>query len=61
MQVSLTVDEPLPEITEEFPEKEKANPVTIILDILCVLLIAGLITQHMILTGKIHKLEEERL
>ena len=61
MQVSLTVDEPLPEITEEVPEKEKANPVTILLGILCVLLIAGLITQHMILTGKIHKLEEERL
>ena len=61
MQVSLTVDEPLPEMTEEVPEKEKANPVTIILGILCVLLIAGLITQHMILTGKIHKLEEERL
>ena len=61
MQVSLTVDEPLPEITEEVPEKEKANPATILLGILCVLLIAGLITQHMILTGKIHKLEEERL
>ena len=61
IQVSLTVDEPLPEMTEEVPEKEKANPVTIILGILCVLLIAGLITQHMILTGKIHKLEEERL
>lgn len=61
MQVSLTADEPLPEITEEVPEKEKANPATILLGILCVLLIAGLITQHMILTGKIHKLEEERL
>ena len=61
MDVSLTVDEPLPEITEEVPEKEKANPATILLGILCVLLIAGLITQHMILTGKIHKLEEERL
>ena len=61
MQVSLTVDEPLPEITEEVPEREKANPATILLGILCVLLIAGLITQHMILTGKIHKLEEERL
>ena len=61
MEVTLTVDEPLPEITEEVPEKEKSNPATILLGILCVLLIAGLITQHMILTGKIHKLEEERL
>ena len=61
MEVTLTVDEPLPEITEEVPEKEKANPATILLGILCVLLIAGLIAQHLILTGKIHKLEEDRL
>ena len=61
MQVSLTVDEPLPEMTEEIPEKEKSNPATIFLGILCVLLIAGLITQHLILSGKIHKLEEDRL
>ncbi len=61
MDVSLTVDEPLPEMTEEVPEKEKTNPATIFLGILCVLLIAGLIVQHLVLTGKIHKLEEERL
>lgn len=61
MEVSLTVDEPLPELTEEIPEKEKTSPVTIFLGILCVLLIAGLIAQHLILSGKIHKLEEERL
>ena len=61
MTVSLTVDEPLPEMTEEIPEKEKSNPATIFLGILCVLLIAGLVTQHLILTGKIHKLEEDRL
>ena len=61
MEVSLTVDEPLPEMTEEIPEKEKTSPVTIFLSILCVLLIAGLIAQHLILSGKIHKLEEERL
>ena len=61
MEVTLTVDEPLPEMTEEIPEKEKSNPATIFLGILCVLLIAGLVTQHLILTGKIHKLEEDRL
>ena len=61
MEVNLTVDEPLPAIPEEVPEKEKANPATIFLGILCVLLIAGLVTQHLILTGKIHKLEEDRL
>ena len=61
LEVSLTVDEPLREMTEEVPEKEEANPFTIFLTILCVLLIAGLITQHLILTGKIHKLEEDRL
>ena len=48
-------------MTEEIPEKEKTSPVTIFLGILCVLLIAGLIAQHLILSGKIHKLEEERL
>jgi hypothetical protein len=61
MEVTLTVDEPLPEMTEEVPEKKKTNPATLFLGILCVLLIAGLIAQHLILTGKIHKLEEDRL
>ena len=61
IQVSLTVDEPLPELTDEIPEKEKTSPVTIFLGILSFLLIAGLIAQHLILSGKIHKLEEERL
>ena len=61
MEVTLTVDEPLPELTGEVPEKEKTNPVTIFLAILTVLLIAGLIVQHFLLTAKIHKLEEDRL
>ena len=61
MAVNLTVDEPLPELTGEAPEKEKTNPGIIFLSILCVLLIAGLIGQHLILTGKLHKLEEDRL
>ena len=61
MEVSLTVDEPLPELTEEIPEKEKISPVTIFLIVLCVLMAAGLIAQHLILSGKLHKLEEDRL
>lgn len=61
MQVSLTVDEPLPELTEEVPEERKTAPITVFLGILTVLLIIGLITQHLILSGKIHKLEEDRL
>ena len=61
IQVSLTVDEPLPELTEEIPEKEKTSPVTVFLGILSCLLIAGLIAQYLILSGKLHKLEEDRL
>ena len=61
MAVSLTVDEPLPELTEEVPEREKISPVTVFLGILCCFLIAGLIAQYLILSGKLHKLEEDRL
>ena len=61
MEVTLTVEEPLPELTEEVPEKETTNPATILLIILCILLSAGLTAQHLILTGKLHRLEEERL
>jgi len=61
MNVSLTVDEPLPELEEDIPEKEKTSPLTIFLSILCCMLIAGLIAQHLVLSGRIHKLEEDRL
>ena len=61
MEVTLTVEEPLPELTEELPEEEKIAPVAVFLAILTVLLIAGLIAQHLLLTAKIHKLEEDRL
>lgn len=61
MSVTLTVDEPLPELTEEVQEKEKTSLLTIFLSILCCLLIAGLIAQHLVLSGRIHKLEEDRL
>ena len=61
MEVTLTIDEPLPEVSEELAQKERTNPKTILLIALCVLLTAGLIAQHLILTAKLHKLEEERL
>ena len=61
MEVTLTVDEPLPEVGEAAAPVAKSNPGKIILIILCLLMAGGLVAQHMILTGKIHKLEEERL
>ena len=61
MKVSLTVDEPLPEVHETAPAGENGNPGKVLLIVLCVLLTAGLVAQHLVLTGKIHKLEEERL
>ena len=61
MEVSLTVDEPLPETDEVAAPVAKSNPGKIILIILCLLMAAGLIAQHVLLTGKIHKLEEDRL
>ena len=62
LDVTLTVDEPIPEVElESEEEKEKMSTGTIVLIILCVALVAGLAVQGMILTKKIHKLEEERL
>ena len=61
MEVSLTVDEPLPEVHETAPAVEKGSPGKVLLIVLCVLLTAGMVAQHLVLTGKIHKLEEERL
>ena len=61
MAVSLTVDEPLPEVSEAAAPVPKSNPGKIILIVLCIMLAAGLIAQHLIFSGKIHKLEEERL
>ena len=60
--VTLTVDEPIPAVElQQEEEKEKMSPVTIMLIILCVALVAGLVVQGTILTKKIHNLEEERL
>ena len=62
LDVTLTVDEPIPEVElQQEEEKEKMSPVTIMLIILCVALMAGLVVQGTILTKKIHTLEEERL
>ena len=62
LDVSLTVDEPLPEVDPQKEEdEEKLSAGTIVLILLCVALAAGLVTQGMILTKKIHNLEEERL
>ena len=62
LDVELTVDEPLPETgTEQEEEEKKISKGTIILIILCVLLTVGIVVQGIILWGKIHKLEEDRL
>ena len=60
--MTLTVDEPIPEVElQQEEEKEKMSPGTIVLIVLCVLMAAGLVAQGAILTKKIHNLEEERL
>ena len=62
LDVTLTVDEPIPEVElQQEEEKEKMSPGTIVLIVLCVLMAAGLVAQGTILTKKIHKLEEDRL
>lgn len=62
LDVTLTVDEPVPkEEVQQEEKKEKISTGTLVLIILCVLLAAGLVMQGIILTAKLHKLEEERL
>ena len=62
LEVTLTVDEPIPEAElEPEVEKDKMSTGTIVLIILCVALVVGLVVQGTILTKKIHTLEEERL
>ena len=62
LEVTLTVDEPIPEAElEPEEEKDKMSTGTIVLIILCVAMAAGLVIQGAILTKKIHTLEEERL
>lgn len=62
LDVTLSVDEPIPEVElQQDEEKEKMSVGTIVLIVLCVVLSAGLVVQGTMLTKKIHKLEEERL
>ena len=62
LDVTLTVDEPIPEVElQQVEEKEKMSTGTIVLIVICVLLAAGLVVQGTILIKRIHKLEEERL
>ena len=62
LDVTLTVDEPIPEVElQQEEEKEKMSPGTIVLIVICVLMAVGLVAQGTILTKKIHTLEEERL
>ena len=62
LDLNLTVDEPIPEVDiQQEEEDEKMSVGTIVLIVLCVVMAAGLVVQGVILTKKIHKLEEERL
>ena len=62
LNVTLTVDEPVPEVElQQEEEKEKMSTGTIVLIALCVALTAALVVQGTLLTKKIHKLEEDRL
>ncbi len=62
LDVTLDVDAPIPKA--ELQPTEEKKPVAaapIVLGVLCFLLAVGLVAQGVILTGRIHKLEEERL
>ncbi len=63
LDVTLTVDEPLPEVeeTEEEVQAQIIDPVRVALIVLCILLIAAMVIEGKVLTDKMHKIEEERL
>ncbi len=62
LEVCLTVEAPLPPAEELLPEEpEGPNLWTVVLILLCILLLAALIIQGVLLTGRLHRLEEERL
>jgi len=62
LDVTLTVEEPIPEAElQQEEETKKISTGTVLLIALCALLAVGLVIQKVLLTGKIHRLEEERL
>ena len=62
LAVNLSVEEPVPEVkTQTTEEKNAPNIRVILLSVINVFLVISLILMGVILTGKIHKLEEERL
>lgn len=62
LDVSLPIDEPIPEADiPQVDEEKQTRAGTIILIVLCVVMAAGLVIQRAVLTRKLHRLEEERL
>ena len=62
LEVTLAVEEPIPEAKPQQEEPEKrVSKGTMVLLALCVILAAGLVFQGSVLTRRIHTLEEERL
>ena len=62
LDITLTVEEPIPE--EDIQQEEEAEKIstgTVVLIVLCVCLAVGMVVEGVILTRKIHTLEEERL
>ena len=62
LEVTLTVEEPMPEDgLQQEEEQKKISTGTLVLIGLCVTLTAGLVLQGTLLTRKLHRMEEEKL
>ncbi len=62
LDVTVTVEPPLPEVSEPAEETAKSTNWAVVVPMaLCVLLALSLVVQGAVLTGKLHRLEEERL
>ncbi len=62
LSVTLEVEAPIPqEVLAQEEEPARISPWTVVLITACILLTAALLIQGLLLTGKLHKLEEERL
>ena len=63
LPVSLTVEEAVKTnvLDTQTAAKQKTPASVIVLSIVCAVLVAALITQSILLRGKLHKLEEDRL